>query len=615
MATTNLPFPVTEEADISVEHMFQCGLFKMLPEPFQEASRANVHLLEYLHRVPVDEVGVPEYYPELSRSMQGLKHRNLIYPIKDGVFAHIYPDPRDRRDFYIPVEPSTTLRSDGIVEEVEKRLVRFASEIGEADSDDEKEQRFLNSIDKVCTVSQNNGGEGKAKQLLNGSGSGNGDGAGGGLKHLFGKFKGNGSGNDAGGGLKHLFGKKSSDRVQLTSQEIEKIKYLIVREKIGMGAIEPLLQDTYIEDISCSGLGTLFVEHKIFKSLKSAVTFNTDEELDKFVLRLAERVNKPLTLRSPIVDATLPDGSRINIVYGSDISKRGSNFTIRRSGDSPLSILELIEFGSLDYQMAAYLSLILEEGMNLFVSGETASGKTTLLNAITTFIPPHAKIVSVEDTPELQVPHTNWIQEVAKMPKKGEEAAEVTMFDLLKSALRQRPNEIIIGEIRGEEGSVAFQAMQTGHAVMATFHASSVEKLIQRLTGNPISIPKAYVDNLNAVVIQSAVKLPGGKTGRRAISISEIVGYDPEDSSFSFVEIFRWNASEDKFEFPGKMNSYLLERKIAIKRGIPANDRRQIYTQLDRRAKILEKLHKERGIKNFYELLQVLAQAQKEDIW
>jgi flagellar protein FlaI len=189
---------------------------------------------------------------------------------------------------------------------------------------------------------------------------------------------------------------------------------------------------------------------------------------------------------------------------------------------------------------------------------------------------------------------------------------KVTMFDLLKAALRQRPNIIIIGEIRGEEGAIAFQAMQTGHACMATFHAASVEKLIQRLTGHPISVPKTYVDNLNVVVIQSAVRLPNGKKGRRALSISEIVGYDPSTNSFSFIEAFRWDPVTDRFEFVGYMNSYILEQKIALRRGIPAQEKNRIYQEVERRARILEKLHKERGVRNFYDLLKVLSKAKKE---
>nr|MBC8248429.1 type II/IV secretion system ATPase subunit [Anaerolineales bacterium] len=314
------------------------------------------------------------------------------------------------------------------------------------------------------------------------------------------------------------------------------------------------------------------------------------------------------------VDATLPDGSRLNIVYGRDIAKRGSNFTIRKFSETPYSILELIEFGTLDYLMAAYLSLVIEEGMNVFIAGETASGKTTTLNAVTAFLPPDSKIVSIEETPELQTPHENWIREVTRGIIRGEKGGEVNMFDLLKAALRQRPDTIIVGEIRGEEGRIAFQAMQVGHGVLSTFHAASVEKLIQRLTGDPISVPRGYLDNLDVVIIQASARRPDEGTVRRVISINEIVGYDPSSKTYSFIEIFRWNPENDTFDFPGHMNSYLLEQRIAMKRGISRHKRKAIYTELGRRASILERLHKERRIKGFYELFQVLAEAHRQEL-
>ena len=400
----------------------------------------------------------------------------------------------------------------------------------------------------------------------------------------------------------------------MDERDVRVVKYILVRDKLGLGLLEPMIRDTFIEDISCSGLGSLFIEHKIFDSLRTAIEFQAEAELDEFVLRLSERIKKPVTFRNPIVDAALPDGSRINIVFGEDVSKRGSNFTIRRFPETPLSLLELIEFGSLNYMMAAYLSLVIGDGMNAFVSGETASGKTTLLNAITVFIEPNAKIITIEDTPEVQVPHPNWIQEVTRAAKPGEEGSGVDMFDLLKAALRQRPNEIIIGEIRGEEGLIAFQAMQTGHSCLATFHASSVEKLIQRLTGNPISVPKSYVDNLNIIVIQSAVRLPNGKMGRRAVSIAEIISYDSAADTFSFAEVFRWDPISDEFEFIGESNSYILETKIAPMHGIAVHKRREIYSLVRRRAKILEKLTQS-GVTSYDEFYQVITKAQKQGVF
>jgi archaeal flagellar protein FlaI len=235
------------------------------------------------------------------------------------------------------------------------------------------------------------------------------------------------------------------------------------------------------------------------------------------------------------------------------------------------------------------------------------------MNALTTFLHTSSKIVSIEDTPELQVPHPNWIREVVR-GKPDDSGSSVTMFDLLRAALRQRPNEIIVGEIRGEEGAIAFQAMQTGHACMATFHAATVEKLIQRLTGHPINIPKVYVENLNLVVIQSMVRLPNGKDGRRILSISEIVGYDSSSDSFSYIEVFRWNPVNDTFEFTGYMNSYLLEEIIAFKLGLPPNKKRDIYNELDRRASILRRL-KDQGIMSFQDVYKVLSKAYREGVF
>jgi flagellar protein FlaI len=276
-----------------------------------------------------------------------------------------------------------------------------------------------------------------------------------------------------------------------------------------------------------------------------------------------------------------------------------------------MSIIELIQSGALNYEMAAYLSLIMQEQMNVFISGETASGKTTVMNALATFIPPENKVVSIEDTPEVQVPHHNWIRGVTRESAKSSEASAVSMFDLLKAALRQRPNIIIVGEIRGAEGAIAFQAMQTGHACMSTFHAASVTKLIQRLTGNPINVPKSYVDNLNVVITTSAVRLPDGKTGRRMTSINEIISYDSVADTFSFIESFVWNPVDDTFDFRGNMNSYLLENKIAPKRGLPPERRREVYAMIKQRAKVLQRLEQQ-GITNFYDVYAILAKAYRE---
>ncbi|MCX6693594.1 MAG: type II/IV secretion system ATPase subunit, partial [Methanomicrobiales archaeon] len=403
-------------------------------------------------------------------------------------------------------------------------------------------------------------------------------------------------------------------KVVVTSQQYSAVEYLMIRDKIDIGVLKPFIGDPYIEDITCDGVGPIFVEHKIFKGLKSVVGWDNTAELDLFVIKLAERTKRPITYRNPIVDATLPDGSRINIVYSVDISRKGSNFTIRKAMEDPISIVKLVEFKTINYLAAAYLWLCIENSMSLFMAGETASGKTTTLNALTTFIPPENKIVTIEDTPELIIPHKNWAREVSKGKGSGEgTGSDVTMFDLLKAALRQRPNQIMVGEIRGVEGAVAFGAMQTGHPVLSTFHAASVEKLIQRLCGDPINIPKTYVDNLNLVVIQSSVRRPNGEMARRILSINELVGYNPESQGFSFVEMFHWDPVTDTHEWTGKGSSFLLENKVATMLGIPDHKKGIIYLEVEKRARILERLHKA-GYTGFYDLYAMTTKIKKQGL-
>ena len=551
-----------------------------LTEPLRGVCQENPHLFEYISRLPIAEIGVPLYVTELTRKHGESKQPNIIYPAHRGsVFIHVLYDKDDVRGRYIPIEPSTK-GLDRLMADVEAKLLDLRQALPEIDPEQDKTEQSLQLLDLVTSVTDQ-----PASSIV---------------QRTLGLLRKSGI---------------APTKLRINQRDREAIRYLFVRDKIGMGVMDPLIVDPYIEDISCSGMGSIFIEHKIFKALKSTITFDNHDDLDKFVLWLSERVKKPVNYKRPIADATLPDGSRINIVYGKDVSKRGSNFSIRKFNETPLSVFEILEFGTINYQMLAYLSLAIGNGMNVFVSGETASGKTTLLNAVTTFIPPLSKVLSLEDTPELQVPHKNWVREVVQTTRTEETNSGVTMFDLLRAALRQRPDEILVGEIRGKEGNVAFQAMQTGHSVMATFHAASVEKLIQRLTGDPILVPKNYVDNLNVVILTSQVKLPNGRTGRRVTSIAEIVNYDSALDSFSFVEAFRWNQEKDFFEFTGYMTSYVLEYKIATRLGLASNKKQDIYVELDRRAQILERLHREKKVTGFYEVLEVLSKAQREGLF
>jgi archaeal flagellar protein FlaI len=610
----NLPFkPETLDSNIDFYRDIESSaLYKMLPANAKEYVKASPHLLEYLSVFPVNTYGIPLFISELKKDLRSMKSPNIIYPVNDTTFVHILPDPDDVRNYYIPIEPSFLHSVTAMLPTIDLKLIDLIDALEDDPiSDKERAEVLKKMLASVAVIRP----KGTDLALMTGSNFE-------GTQNLKSKittflntdFTAKKMMKDV--KKKHQVPLTPDGKVILTDEEYRAIEYLLIRDKIDMGVLKPFLSDNYIEDISCDGVGPIFIEHKIFKGLKSVIEFKVSSELDEFVVKMAERIKRPITYRSPIVDATLLDGSRINIVYGTAISRHGSNFSIRKVNEVPLSILNIVESGGIDYLCAAYLWVCVEYGMSLFVSGETASGKTTLLNAITTFIPPENKIVTIEDTPELTVPHRNWVREVALAKGKGEgdgNSGEVSMFDLLKAALRQRPNQILVGEIRGVEGAVAFGAMQTGHPVMSTFHAASVEKLIQRLCGDPINIPRTYVDNLNLVVIQSAVKRPDGQLVRRMISCNELVGFNPETQGFTFVQMFTWDPVSDTFIWTGKGSSVLLENKIATMLGIPDNKKAEIYLEVEKRAKILERLHKA-GYVKFWDLFHMMTKIKKQGL-
>ena len=335
--------------------------------------------------------------------------------------------------------------------------------------------------------------------------------------------------------------------------------------------------------------------------MQTSISITDSLESNELIIMLSEKSLRPVSHNKPIIDASLPDGSRVNFVFGEDVSRRGSNMTIRKFSKVPVSITQLITSGSYTPMLGAYMWTMMEEGMNVFVCGETASGKTTTLNAITTFIPPSHKIVTIEDTPEPTVPHANWISEVTRDVGTGGEGA-VKLFDLLKAALRQRPNYIMVGEIRDKEGNVAFQAMQTGHSVMATFHAAQLNSLVQRLTSYSIEVPKTHVSNLNIAMFQTAMYDKKGFLIRRILELDEIIDVDPTSNETIFVPPFQVRIRfADKLVWGGKGASYLLENRIAVKRGIERRNIGILYDELEMKANFLSFLV-EKKVFNYFDV-------------
>ncbi|MCW3996399.1 MAG: type II/IV secretion system ATPase subunit [Candidatus Bathyarchaeota archaeon] len=363
----------------------------------------------------------------------------------------------------------------------------------------------------------------------------------------------------------------------------EKLLYYIVRDNLGYGKIDVLMHDQLIEDISCDGVNVpLFIWHRKFESIPTNIRFETNQELDTFALRLAYLCGSHVSVAQPLLDASMPDGSRINLTYGSEVTRKGSTFTIRKFKLDPFTITDLVAYNTLSAEMAAFFWYAVENRVSILVAGGIAAGKTTLLNCLSMFIKPDLKLVSIEDTPELNLPHENWIPAVARTHfGLSTENADVSLFDLLKASLRQRPDYIIVGEIRGAEAYTLFQAVSTGHLGMSTVHAESVESTVYRLESAPMNIPRTLIAGIDIILVQKRVEI-AGKPARKTVSTSEIVGLDPRSGEILTNEVYKYNPLTDRFDYTGR--SYIVE-KIAEKTGITPE---QAIEEIQNRKKIIE---------------------------
>ncbi len=343
--------------------------------------------------------------------------------------------------------------------------------------------------------------------------------------------------------------------IKFDEESKDKIFYHIFRDFIGYGKIDILMEDEGIEDISCDGQHVpIFIYHKKYDAITTDIRFENEDQLDSFVVRLSQICGKQISIYSPIVDGKLPDGSRLQSTLAKTVTK-GSTFTIRRFREDPITPIDLIRFKTLSLDMAAYFWMAIENGASILFCGGTASGKTSALNALSLFIPPSHKIISIEDTREVNLPHSNWIAGTTRQgfssSEENKTGKDIDMFDLIRAALRQRPRVIIVGEVRGKEAYSLFQAMATGHTSYATVHASTIHTLIQRLENPPISLPRALLTSLDIIVFLNAVDL-GGKTARRMTSITEVIKLDPDTNQLIFMEPFNWvSKTEDRFDSTG----------------------------------------------------------------
>ncbi|ADD06689.1 type II/IV secretion system ATPase protein [Natrialba magadii ATCC 43099] len=346
----------------------------------------------------------------------------------------------------------------------------------------------------------------------------------------------------------------AEDPDTLNEYQVEKLLYFLKRNFIGYERIDGIKHDINVEDISVDGYNSpVFVYHSEYEQIISNI-YHGEDELDDFVVKLAQRSGKGISKRLPQVDATLPDGSRAQLTLGQEVSDHGTNYTIRQFKDVPFTPIDLINWNTFSLDEMAFLWLAIENHKSLIFAGGTASGKTTSLNAVSLFIPSSAKIVSIEDTREVELPQRNWIASVTRPSFADDEQGDVDEFDLLEAALRQRPDYIVMGEIRGEEGRTLFQVMSTGHTTYTTFHADSVDEVLKRFTTDPINVSKTMFTALDLVSIQTQTRVQGRKV-RRNKSLTEINHYEAEHDEINVQDVYQWQAETDEFLKMGDSNT------------------------------------------------------------
>ena len=526
---------------------------------FQRGDLASVmaahsHVADWVRDFEKRYGSRPIYYGPLDRDAKKQRPLNLIYITKEPVFVHIYEPPSDEEGggqvLWFGLEPQLNEEEENIRRDLVETLLQEAPSAPSFTTDSEFETILGQMIDRY-TIS-----EAEASIVSRRRGR-----------------------------IWELVG-LDDKRIVVSDVQRERLRYIVIRDLIRNGPLETLLSDEMLEDIHSVGLKHIHMDHKVFGMVTSNIRFREREILARYLRAMSERIGRPVSDNKPIIDGALLDGSRINIIFSDDVSMLGPSFTIRKFAEETISVIQLIKWGTMSAQQAAYIWICLEYGMSVLVSGETASGKTTTLNAILPFIDHNVKIYSAEDTPEVKVRHKIWQRLVTRDSKN--EDSRVEMFDLLKAALRSRPRYIIIGEIRGVEGATAFQAMQTGHPVIATFHASSIVKMIQRFTGDPINVPIRFFDNLNFAIFQEVVEAPGGGIARRITGIDEVIGYNKHSDGVLTRGMFEWDPVKDKHYFRGMFQSHLLENKIAAMAGFA--NKRDIYDEMLRRAAAIERM-------------------------
>lgn len=534
----------------------------------QDIMGEHSHVEDHVKRMYKETGEFPLFVDEITGDHE-VDKPNILYPATDEVYIHIYGDIGKDTTYYA-IEPTLSEDEQEIYKKIQNQILRQSGGIDSPRNKDEYSEKIETLLDEVTIMDNGSSNENTVDNLRKQLGIG--------------------------------FGKEV-----ITEKTYKRVKYNLERDIVGLGPLEAVMRDTNNEDIHVIGYDQCYVDHGVFSLINTNIGWESKDTFNRWLKNIGERIGSPLTDSDPIVDATLPDGSRLNVVYSEDISVQGPSLTIRQNNEDPLSIVQITKWGTLSPELAAYLWLALENEQTIFVVGETASGKTTTLNSALSFIPRDSKIYTAEDTAEVVPPHNTWQQLLTR--ESGNEG-DVSMFNLVETALRSRPDYIIVGEVRGEEGRMAFQAAQTGHPVMLTFHASDIVSMIQRFTGEPINVPETFMDVADIALFQNRVK-QGDKVLRRVTSVQEIEGYSDDMGGVVTRQAFRWNPVDDNIIFQGQDNSYVLEDQIATLLGYA--DTRDIYDDLKFRARIIERMI-EHDILGYEEVNKTIKKFQRDGV-
>jgi flagellar protein FlaI len=368
----------------------------------------------------------------------------------------------------------------------------------------------------------------------------------------------------------------------------------------GLQQLSMALEDPDLEEIMVNSDKQIFVFHKKHGMCKSNLDFEA-HDLESLIKKIARTINKPFDEKNPLLDARLPDGSRVNATF-SYVTPRGHTLTIRKFATEPFSIIDLINKRTLDSDLAAFLWLC-TEGMqefplNILVIGGASTGKTTLLNSLATFIPYSQRIVSIEDTLEIVLNRERNLVQMESRPKTFE-SREISMDDLLRNALRMRPDRLIIGEVRGEEASTLFNAMNVGHqGVLGTLHANNAKEMILRLKSEPMSVPESLIPLIDIVIVMNKHYYKGVGVIRKVYGVSEISRMDNKPLT---ANLYEWVPVKSKLERT-QIPSEAME-KLANATG---TTKKELFEEIQRRTMLLEWMKEKQinAIKDVEEIIQ-----------